>query len=104
MVETKATRPYPLRIPENLMELAEAKSRSERIDRATALRQLLYAGAEDYTMELLAKGRISSGKAAKLLDTTVYRIHELATERGIEIGARLEDYRRSRESTAGLLG
>lgn len=104
MGETKATRPYPLRIPENLMELAEAKSRSERTDRATALRQLLYAGAEGYVMELLAEGRISSGKAAELLDTAVYRVHELAAERGIEIGARLEDYRRSRESTTGLFG
>lgn len=104
MSKTKTTRPYPLRIPENLMELAEAKSRSERTDRATALRQLLYAGAEDYAMELLAEGRISSGKAAELLDTTVHRVHDLAREHGIEIGAGLEDYQRSRQSTAGLLG
>jgi predicted HTH domain antitoxin len=101
--ETKPTRPYPLRVPENLMELAEAKSRSERTDRSTALRQLLYAGAEDYVVGLLDQGRISSGKAAELLDTTVYRVHELAIERGVEIGAGVEDYRRSRESAAGLL-
>jgi predicted HTH domain antitoxin len=104
MSETKATRPYPLRIPENLMELAEAKSRSEKTDRATALRQLLYAGAEDYAMELLADGRISSGKAAELLDTTVHRVRELARVHGVEIGEDLEDYRRSRQSTARLLG
>lgn len=104
MAKSRAAKPYPLRIPKNLMDLAEAKSRSERTDRATALRQLLYAGAEDYAMELLAEGRISSGKATELLDTTVYRVHELAAQRGIELGARLEDYRRSRESTAGLFG
>ncbi|MBA2784499.1 MAG: UPF0175 family protein [Rubrobacteraceae bacterium] len=52
---------------------------------------------------LLEQGRISSGKAAELLDTTVYRVHELARERGVEIGASVEDYRRSRESSAGLL-
>jgi len=63
MSETKATRLYPLRVPENLMELAETKSRTESTDRATALRQLLYAGAEGYAMEFLAEGRISSGKA-----------------------------------------
>lgn len=44
---------------------------SERTDRATALRQFLYAGAEEYVLELLAAGRISSGKAAELPDTTV---------------------------------
>jgi hypothetical protein len=96
-------RSYPLRVPENLLELAEAKSRSERTDRSTALRQLLYAGAEDYVVELLDQGRISSGKAAELLDTTVHRVHELARERGVEIGAGVDDYRRSRESTVGSL-
>jgi hypothetical protein len=101
--ETKSTKPYPLRVLENLMELAEAKSRSERTDRSTALRQLLYAGAEDYVVGLLDQGRISSGKAAKLLDTTVHRGHELARERGVEIGAGVEDHRRSRESTTSLL-
>jgi len=103
MSETKPTKPYPLRIPENLMELAEAKGRSERTDRATALRQLLYAGAEGYAMELLSRGRISSGKAAELLDTSVHRVHEIARERSIEIGANAEDHRRSREATTGLL-
>jgi hypothetical protein len=44
MSKAKTTRPYPLRIPEGLMELAEAKARTERTDRSTALRQLLYAG------------------------------------------------------------
>jgi hypothetical protein len=92
-----------LRVPENLMELAEAKSRSERTDRSTALRQFLYAGAEHYVVGLLDQGRISSGKVAELLDTTVHRVHELARERGLEIGASVEDYGRSRESTAGLL-
>lgn len=104
MSETKARKPYPLRIPENLMELAEAKGRTERTDRATALRQLLYAGAEDYVLELVCGGRISSGKAAELLDTTIHRVHELARERNIEIGAGLEEYRYSRDVATGLLG
>jgi Uncharacterised protein family (UPF0175) len=104
MSEARSTKPYPLRIPENLIELAEAKSRLEWTDRSTALRQLMYAGAEDYMVGLLEQGRISSGKAAEILDTTVRRVHELARERGVEIGASAEDFRRSRDSTAGLLG
>ena len=87
----------------NLIELAEAKSHSERTDRSTALRQLLYAGAEEYVVELLDQGRISSGKAAELLDTTVHRVHELTRECGVEIGANVEEYRRSRGSSAGLV-
>lgn len=103
MSDTKPTKPYPLRIPENLMELAETKGRSEKTDRSTALRQLLYSGAEDYVMDLLAKSRISSGKAAELLDVSVHRVHELTRDHGVEIGGDAEDHRRSREATIGLL-
>lgn len=103
MSETRPSKPYPLRVPQNLMELAEAKGRNERTDRSTALRQLLYAGAEEYVMQLLSEGRVSSGKAAEILDTSAHRVHELAREHSIELGAEAEDYRRSRQSTAELL-
>ena len=103
MSETRPSKPYPLRVPENLLELAEAKGRTERTDRSTALRQLLYAGAEEYVMELLLEGRVSSGKAAEILDTSVHRVHELAREHSVEAGADEEDYRHSRVSTAELL-
>ena len=107
MSEAKARRsskrPYPLRIPEGLMELAEAKSRAERTDRSTALRQLLYAGAEGYVLELLGEGRIGAGRAAEVLGVSVHRVHELARVRGIELGSGVEDYRRSREASRGLL-
>lgn len=104
MSEAKATRPYPLRIPENLMQLAEAKGRRDRTDRATALRQFLYAGAEDYALALLAEGRMSAGRAAEILDTSVHRVHELAAARGVEIGGALEDHRRARETARELFG
>lgn len=103
MSGTRPSNPYPLRVPENLMELAEAKGRTERTDRSTALQQLLYAGAEEYVMALLSEGRVSAGKAAEILDTSVHRIHELAREHSVELGAEAEDYQRSRKSTAGLL-
>ena len=101
---SKPSKPYPLRVPENLMELAEAKGRTERTDRSTALRQLLYAGAEEYVMELLSEGRVSAGKAAEILDTGVHRVHQLAREHSVELGAEAEDYRRSREAAPELLG
>lgn len=104
MSESRQNKPYPLRVPENLMELAEAKGRSERTDRSTALRQLLYAGAEEYVMDLLSESRISSGKAAEILDTSVHRVHELAREHSVEVGADTEDYRRSRAAAARMFG
>ena len=105
MNEKKATRrPYPLRIPESLLELADAKSRAERTDRSTALRQLLYAGAEEYVLELLSEGRISTTRAADILDVSVHRVHELAKKHGLKLGGTLEDHHRSVEEARTLIG
>jgi predicted HTH domain antitoxin len=104
MDKTKTTRPYPLRIPQSLMELADAKSRAERTDRSTALRQLLYTGAEEYVLELLSEGRISTTRAADILDVSVHRMHELAQKHGLKLGATLEDHRRSVEEARELIG
>lgn len=61
------------------------------------------ADGQDYAMELLGLGRISSGKAVELLNTSVHRVHELARERGLEIGADAGDHRRSRRAATKLL-
>jgi hypothetical protein len=103
MSKAKTTRPYPLRIPEGLMELAEAKARTERTDRSTALRQLLYAGAEGYALDLLGEGRISASRAADVLGVSVLGVHELARKQRVEIEVTREDYRRSTEPARGLL-
>ncbi len=94
-----ATEPYPLRIPTNLLKLAEARSLEEHIDRSTALRQLMYKGAEDYILELISRGKISASRGAELLDTNVHEIYRLAKKEGVEIGATVEQYEKG-EKTA----
>ena len=94
---------YPLRIPVALLELAERKSRDERTDRTTALRQWLYAGAEEYVLRLLSEGRLTLSQAAALMDWSVYHVQHLAKERGIELGATAEQYEKAKE-TARQLG
>ena len=86
------TMPYPVRIPKRLLELADLRATDEQVDRSTALRQLLYAGATGYVLELLSKGRISLSKAAELLECSTVAIVQKAQERGIELGATLQDY------------
>ena len=98
-----SSRSYPLRIPDNLIELAEAKAREDRADRATVLRQLMYAGAEEYVAGLLAQGRISVSKAAELLDCSVHRVRMLARERGLETGPAPEGHRKALETARRLL-
>ncbi|MBM3925879.1 MAG: hypothetical protein FJ320_07825 [SAR202 cluster bacterium] len=86
----------PLRIPENLDELASLSAQEEHTDKATALRQWLHRGAAQYVLKLVSEGRISVGRAAELLDLTVYDIHRMAETQGVELGAIEEQRRRSR--------
>jgi hypothetical protein len=87
------TTPYPVRLPDRLLELADLRAAEEQVDRSTALRQLLHAGAIGYALELLSKGRLSLSKAAELLDTSPLAIIDKARERGVELGASLDAYR-----------
>ncbi len=85
-------KPVPLRIPENLLSLAALKARRDRVDRATALRQILYTGAEAYTLQLLSHGELSLSRAAELLDLSPWEVLERATARGIAVGATLAQH------------
>ena len=87
----------PLRIPENLNELAALNAQERHTDKATALRQWLHEGAAHYVLNLVAEGRISAGRAAELLDTTPYDIYRMAESHGIEVGATDEQRRQSRQ-------
>ena len=92
----------PLRIPENLDELAALSAQEQHTDKATALRQWLHRGAAQYVLRLVAEGRISVGRAAELLDLTVYDLQQQAEAQGIEMGAANEQRRRSRALVAKL--
>ncbi len=91
------TTPYPLRIPEEILELSRLRAQEEHLDQTTALRQFLYVGAEEYVLHRVAEGRISIGHAAELLKTSVYDLHRLAKQHGIQLGASPEQARKSRE-------
>jgi hypothetical protein len=93
----------PLRIPENLDELAAFKAQEQQTNKATALRQWLHHGAVQYVLVLVAEGRISLERAAELLDLTVYDLQRQAEVQGIEIGATDEQRRQSRALAAKLV-
>jgi len=97
-----STKPYPLRIPDGLLALAEMKSKADRTDKATALRQLLYSGAEDYVLQRVSEGRLSAGRAAELLELSAYDLQRLAQERGVELGATADQYEKARDVAEAL--
>jgi hypothetical protein len=95
-------RPYPLRIPEGILQLAQLRSQEERTDKTTALRQWLYAAAEEYAFKRLAEGRLTVSHMAELLEMSVYDVQQKAQERGLELGATAEQYRQARVTAQQL--
>lgn len=93
---------YPLRIPQNLIELANLRTKEEHVDKSTALRQLLYMGAQDYVLDLYGSGRISLSKAAQLLDTSTLNVVRIASERILPVGATKAQQEKSRETAGNL--
>ena len=92
----------PLRIPENLDELAALIAQEQHTDKATALRQWLHRGAAQYVLRLVSEGRVSVGRASELLDLTVYDLLHMAQIEGIELGATGEQRRESRALVSKL--
>jgi hypothetical protein len=96
------TRPYPLHIPEGILQLAELRSQEEHTDKAMALRQWLYAAAEAYALAQLAAGRLTLSHTAQLLNISVYDVQRKAQERGLELGATAPQYRQVLEMAQQL--
>lgn len=88
---------YPMKIKEEIMPIIELKSKEDHTNKAVVLKQLIYRGLEDYVLKLIQKGRLSVGKAAEVLDVSIYDIHEMAESRGIKLTALPEQSKKSKE-------
>lgn len=96
------TKSYPLRISEDILAISDLRAEDEHLDRSTALRQFLHIGAEEYVLELVEDGRISIGRAAELLQTTIYDIQRIAKKHGVPLSSTPEQAKKSRETTNRL--
>ena len=82
----------PLRIEEDILKLAELRSKDEHTTKTMAIKQFLYSGAEEYLLRLCSHGRISIGKAAEILHKSIYDLQESAKQKGIELGITAKEY------------
>ena len=82
----------PLRIEENILKLAELRSKEEHTSRTSAIKQFLYSGAEEYLLKMCSQGRISLGKAAEMLHKSIYDLQESARKKGIGLGITQKEY------------
>lgn len=93
----KMSQVQPLRIDENLLKIAELKSRDENTSKTTAIKQFLYSGVEEYLLKLCSQGRLSIGKAAEMLHKSIYDLQESAKQKGIELGITKKEYKKSKK-------
>ena len=91
---------YPMKLRNEIMPLIELKSKEEHTNKAIVLKQFLYKGLEDYVIDLISRGRLSIGKAAEILDLSIYDIQEIAKSKGLKLSATIEQ----RQSSKKLLG
>ena len=88
---------YPMKIKDEVIPLIELKSKEEHTNKAIVLKQFLYKGLEDYLINLVSRGRLSIGKAAEILDLSIYDIHEIAKSRGIKLSPTKEQWEGSKK-------
>ena len=93
----KMAQVQPLRIEDEILKLAELRSRDEHTNKTTAIKQFLYSGAEEYMLKLCSQGRISIGKAAEILHKSIYDLQESARKKGIELGITTKEYLESKK-------
>ena len=99
----KMTIVQPVRLSEKLKPLIDLKSKEEHLSKSVIIRKFVYDKLEDYALDLCDRGRLSIGKAAELLDTTIYDLQEKAREKGIVLSATEEAHEESRKTVDRLV-
>ena len=94
---------YPMKLKDEIMPIIELKSKEEHTNKAIVLKQMIYRGIEEYVAKLCADGRLSIGKAAEILDLSIYDIHKLAKEKGIKLSTTEEQRHKSKELLKKLI-
>lgn len=93
----------PLRIEENILRVAELRSKEEHTSRTAAIKQFLHSGVEEYVLRLCSQGRLSIGKAGEILHRGIYDLQESARQKGIELGIMPEQYQKNKKFVKELL-
>lgn len=93
-----------MRLPKELFKVIEHRARQEKIDEATAIRQLLALGAEGYAVELFRQGKVTLNEAAELAGVTVRQMIDLLQRHGVRGNVRLDQQKRALEFVSELSG
>lgn len=95
---------YPMKLDDEIMPIIELKSKEEHTNKSVVIKQFIYKGLEEYVLELCSKGRISIGKAAEILGTSIYDMQRLAINKGIKLSVTSEQREKSKAILDKLAG
>lgn len=83
------------RVPDDLFEAIEEVQEDERIDRSTAVAQLLERGVKEWRIDTAVQRyrdkEISVGRAADIANLSLWRFLDVLDDRGIEVNYDRED-------------
>ncbi|MAG19804.1 hypothetical protein CL618_00010 [archaeon] len=94
---------YPLKLEDEIMPVIELKSKEEHTNKSIVLKQLIYKSLSDYVVKLCGRGRLSVGKAAEILNVSIYDIHDIARTKGIKLTASEEQVQKSAKTVKKIL-
>ena len=97
---TTRNKAVTIRVPQDLLELIDLYRKEQHLDMSTAIRQWLYRAGEEYALKLVEEGRLSGGRAADILNVSLFDIYQMAESAGVRLGADEGQQRRSREYAA----
>ncbi len=96
-----------IRLPKEIERAIEERTKEEKIDKSTAMKQFLAIGIKEYkkqkAVELYRVGKVSLSEAAKIADVNIYVMIDLLVTAGIKSDYSLEDMKKEREILKKLI-
>jgi len=92
-----------VRLPKDLAKAILHRTRTEKVDESTAIRQLLALGVEDYAVRLYREGRATLNEAADLAGVSPREMIDILLAHGVRGNVRLDQQRKALDFTASRL-
>lgn len=96
-----------IRLPKEIENAIEERTKEENIDKSTAMKQFLITGIKEYkkqrAIELYREEKVSLSDAAKIASVSVYEMMDLLIKAGIKSDYSLEDMKKERKFIGKLM-
>lgn len=93
MVEAEKSTVVTIRLSKRNLRKVEAVRVLENVDRSTLFKEFIEDGLQKRVISLYEKGKISSGRAAEILDISLREFLELLESKGVPYNWNMESVR-----------